>query len=187
MITLETLQQICPQTRDYRLVDHIDPLNAACSEFAIVTAVRRAPFLAQVAHESGAFRYVKEVWGPTPAQERYNTRADLGNTKPEAVEIAKRHGAMPGPFWKGRGLIQITGFDNYCAVRNALNLDCVENPQLLETPVNAARSAGWFWKEHGCNELADAGDFEKITRRINGGLNGYDERCAFWGRARAAA
>lgn len=178
-LTLYELRLICPKTPDKVLRNFVEPLNAAFAEFDISTPKRQAAFLAQAAHESMGFVHTRELWGPTPAQERYDGRADLGNTKPEAIEIAARHGSTPGKFWKGHGLIQTTGFDNHCQARDALGLDCVEDPEQLMLPINAARAAGLFWKRHGLNELADNDEFKAITRRINGGLNGYEDRIAY--------
>ena len=146
------------------------PLTAAMQQYEINTPARQAAFLAQIAHESGRFRYVREIWGPTDAQKRYEGRTDLGNTS-----------AGDGFKYRGRGLVQVTGKDNYRSVGAALGLpDILARPELLEQPQHAANSAGWFWKTHGLNELADEGDFIRITRRINGGLNGYAERLALY-------
>lgn len=151
------------------------PISDACDEFGIDTPARIAAFLAQIGHESGRLRYTREIWGPTPAQLRYEGRADLGNVMPG-----------DGRRFLGRGLIQITGRANYNAAGMALDLPLCEQPELLEQPGNAARSAAWFWSKHGLNELADAGDFERITRRINGGLNGQAERLALYSAATEA-
>lgn len=147
----------------------------AFHEFAINTSDRQAAFLAQVVHESGAFRWLVELWGPTPAQRRYEGRVDLGNVEPG-----------DGHTYLGRGLIQLTGRANYLKASKALGVDLIAQPELLGQPALACRSAAWFWKAHGCNELADAGDFEAVTKRINGGLNGYAERLALWGKAKQA-
>jgi len=145
----------------------------ACVEFGITTPTRIAAFLAQVGHESGGFVYTREIWGPTAAQQRYEGRADLGNWEPG-----------DGSRFRGRGLIQITGRANYQAVSDGLGVDFVGNPALLEQPEYAALSAAWWWANNGCNELADAGDFERLTRQINGGLNGYADRAARWKQAK---
>lgn len=146
-----------------------DPLSAAMALYAIDSPARQAAFVAQVGHESGRLVYVKELWGPTAAQTGYEGRHDLGNTEPG-----------DGPLYRGRGLIQVTGRANYAACGEALGLPLADQPELLEQPGNAALSAAWFWSAHGLNELADAGQFETITRRINGGLTGLAEREAFW-------
>lgn len=179
MISLEQLKAIVPNTSSGRLALFVEPLNHAIKEFGI----QKVPeWLANVAHESGGFVYLSELWGPTQAQAKYDTRKDLGNTKPEAIAVAQRHGSTPGPFFRGHGLIQTTGYDNHCEARDKLGIDCVENPKLLTEPVNAARSAALFWKAHGCDELED---FEAMVRRVNGGLNGLPDRLAYLERARS--
>ena len=150
-------------------------IEAAMAEFEINTTQRQTMFLAQVGHESGGLHWLTEIWGPTDVQLRYEGRADLGNTEPG-----------DGSKFKGRGLIQTTGRANYQATGDALGVDLIEAPTLLAEPELAGRSAAWFWKAHGLNELADVGDFMRITRRINGGLNGYDQRLALLETAREA-
>lgn len=164
MISLEILQAACPQTPSSKLELYVEPLNAAMAEFDINTDTREQMFLAQLLQESGCFNYMEEL----ASGAAYEGRADLGNTKPEAVEIAARHGSTPGRFFKGHGPIEITGYDNHYAARDALGIDCVENPKMLDEPIHGLRAAALYWKKHGCNELADAGDFPHITRRING-------------------
>lgn len=159
-------------------------LAAAMAEFGIDTPARVAAFLAQVGHESGGLRYVAEIASGLV----YNDRKNLGNTRPEAVAIAARYGNTPGPFWKGRGLIQLTGYDNYLACGAALGLDLVHRPALLEQPEYACRSAAWFWREHGLNAQADAGDFDGVSDIINrgrktaaqGDARGFADRLARW-------
>lgn len=151
------------------------PLTLAIAEFGIDTPRRQAMFLAQAGHESMGFARVVEIWGPTPAQAGYEGRADLGNTEPG-----------DGSLYRGRGLLQITGRANYAACGTALGVDLVSSPRLLEGETLAARSAGWFWRLKGLNTLADADDIERATRRINGGLNGIDDRRLRWQRACAA-
>lgn len=140
--------------------------------YQITSPVRQAAFLAQIGHESGQLRYVREIWGPTAAQKRYEGRKDLGNTE-----------SGDGARFKGRGLIQITGRENYRKAGAALGLPLLDQPELLEQAEWSAISAAWWWASHGLNELADAGKFEQITRTINGGLNGQDDRLAIWKRA----
>lgn len=157
-----------------RAITWADPLSAAMLLYDINTPVRQAAFIAQVGHESGRLVYVRELWGPTAQQAGYEGRLDLGNTE-----------AGDGFLFRGRGLIQITGRVNYAAAATALGLPLLTQPELLEEPDIAALSAAWFWNTHGLNALADAGDFNTITRRINGGLNGLDDRLQLWGTARA--
>lgn len=147
----------------------VEPLNAAMKRYGITTPPRQAAFLAQVGHESARLRYVREIWGPTPAQSRYEGRKDLGNVQPG-----------DGKRFMGRGLIQVTGRANYTRCAQALSLPLLEQPQLLEIPQHAADSAGWFWQSNGLNVYADRGDFIGLTRRINGGTNGLADRQALW-------
>lgn len=175
-ITLAALMTIMPAAHDLARL-YLRPLNDAMQEYAITTTARAAAFLAQIAHESGQLRHAREIWGPTPAQLAYEGRADLGNTQPG-----------DGRRFMGRGLIQITGRANYRACSLDLFGDegiLLEQPELLETPLHASRSAAWFWVNRGLNPLADAGDFRAITRRINGGYSGWQDRTAYHARARA--
>lgn len=164
MVTLDQLRKIMPLAGK-RAEVFCAPLNAAMAEFAIDTPARQAAFLAQVAHESGQLRYVREL----ASGQAYEGRKDLGNTA-----------SGDGPRFRGRGLIQVTGRANYRACGDALGLDLIDTPELLEQPANACRSAAWFWKTHGLNELADAGDQVRVTRRVNGGTNGLAERLAYF-------
>lgn len=156
-----------------RAEKYLQVIEAAMKEFEIATTRRQSAFLAQIGHESGGLRWTTEIWGPTLAQSRYEGRKDLGNVVPG-----------DGFRFRGRGLIQTTGRANFAATAAALGVDLVNSPELLSTPELAARSAGWFWRSRGLNELADAGDIMRITRRINGGINGIDERLALYERAK---
>jgi len=148
------------------------PLSKACEFYGIESPLQIAAFLAQIGHESGRLRYVREIWGPTSWQKRYEGRLDLGNVE-----------AGDGSKFRGRGLIQITGRANYGRCGDALGLDLIDQPNLLEVPKHAAMSAAWFWDAHHLNELADVGDMRHITRMINGGYNGLDERLALYEKA----
>lgn len=163
-ISLATLAMIMPAAGT-RCIKFIGPLNDTMAEFEINTPARQRSFLAQIAHESGQLRYTAEIASGI----RYEGRKDLGNTQPG-----------DGIRFKGRGLIQVTGRANYTACMMALDIDCVNHPELLTLPVNAARSAGWFWKSNRLNELADIGDQRKICLRVNGGTNGLPERLMFY-------
>jgi putative chitinase len=133
--------------------------------------------VAQLAHESGEFRFMEEIWGPTDAQRRYEPptplAARLGNTQ-----------AGDGKRFKGRGPIQITGRFNYKKYGDLLGVDLVDHPELAAQPDWAFATAGLFWKTNGLNELADAEDFVKITKRINGGVNGLADRQMYYERAK---
>ncbi len=156
-------------------------LGQAMDAFEINTPARQAAFLAQVAHESGRLRHVREIWGPTPAQSRYEGRKDLGNTQPG-----------DGYRYRGRGLIQTTGRANYAGTTRGLRQvapeapDFEAKPEALEAPRWAALSAAWFWHSRGLNDMADVGEFMRITRKINGGTNGYDDRLRLWEGAKQA-
>ena len=170
-ITPQQLLQILPNAGQVSGV-FAPVLNTAMNRYQIVGAKRVAAFIAQIGHESGQLKYVKEIWGPTAAQARYEGRADLGNTQPG-----------DGSKFRGRGLIQITGRANYKACGEALGLDLINQPELLEKPQHACMSAAWFWATRSLNTLADAGQFDAITRRINGGQNGAADRQALYARA----
>ncbi|WP_439864560.1 glycoside hydrolase family 19 protein [Pseudomonas antarctica] len=171
-ITEQQLLQILPNAGRQAGV-FVSALNVAMNRYAIIGAPRVAAFIAQIGHESGQLRYVREIWGPTAQQLGYEGRADLGNT-------VKGDGSR----YRGRGLIQVTGRANYKACGEALGLDLVNQPELLEQPQHAAMSAAWFWSTRGLNTLADNGEFAKITRRINGGLTDQDDRLLLWERAK---
>ena len=170
-ITTQQLQQILPNAGQSAGV-FVSALNTAMNHYQIVGTKRVAAFIAQIGHESGQFKYVKEIWGPTKAQARYEGRADLGNTV-----------AGDGSKYRGRGLIQITGRANYAACGEALGLDLINHPELLEKPQHACMSAAWFWATSGLNTLADADKFDAITQRINGGQTGAADRQALYARA----
>ncbi|WP_460160770.1 glycoside hydrolase family 19 protein [Pseudomonas sp. S2_B10] len=175
-ITQQQLLQILPNA-GARAGVFVPVLNTAMQRYQVVGAKRVAAFIAQIGHESGQLRYVREIWGPTPAQARYEGRADLGNTK-----------QGDGLKYRGRGLIQITGRANYAACGEALGLDLINQPELLELPQHAAMSAAWWWATHRLNTLADAGDNSNIGSIINTGRrgrtpNGADERQALYEKA----
>lgn len=146
-------------------------LLQTCEIYEINTPARLAAFLAQLGHESGGLRYTVEIWGPTAAQKTYEGRVSLGNTQPG-----------DGERFKGHGLIQITGRFNHVAVRDGLRErlldppDFEQDPDALASAPWAALSAGWYWHSRKLNALADSGDFEGITRKINGGMNGHPDR-----------
>lgn len=171
-ITSQQLLQILPNAGRQAGV-FVPALNTAMNRYGIVGTARAAAFIAQLGHESGQLRFVREIWGPTAQQLGYEGRADLGNTE-----------RGDGSKYRGRGLIQVTGRANYKACGEALGLDLINNPELLEQPHYAAMSAAWFWATKGLNTLADQGDFVKITRRINGGINGLEDRRQLWDKAK---
>lgn len=184
----------CPHDR---AVAWAGVLTEAMSACGIDTLARQAAFLAQIGHESGRLQYVRELWGPTPAQRGYEGRTDLGNTQPG-----------DGRRYAGRGPMQCTGRKNYALARDRMRLiwpdtpDFEAEPERLEEPLWGARHAAWFWIEgaglnlgraahahgipDGCNlnDLADREDFYGITLAINGGLTGLADRMALFERAK---
>jgi predicted chitinase len=179
MIDDAQLQKIMPALAAAKRRLYLPHLNAAMRASGIgTTMLRTAAFIAQLAHESGEFRWMEEIWGPTAAQARYEPPS----------ELAKRLGNTErgdGKRFKGRGPIQITGRFNYAKYGGLLGRDLVAEPALAATPEIAFATAGLFWQTNGLNELADAEDFAKITRRINGGTNGLADRQAYYARAKA--
>ena len=150
-----------------RVRDYGGPLN----ELPVL-----AQFLAQVMHESGGLRYVREIWGPTKAQRGYEGRADLGNVKPG-----------DGKRFMGRDVLQITGRANYRALTAwvqktfGAKVDFEANPELLESPEWLGIGAIWYFlTRKGLIDYARAGNIEMVTRRVNGGLNGYQERLKWY-------
>lgn len=169
----------------------LEPLNNVFEKYDINTPQRQAAFIGQCAHESANFTVLQEnlnysakglmaTWSSRfpdmDTAERYErqpekiankvyARADMGNTD-----------AGDGWKYRGRGIIQLTGKNNYHACGEAIGEDLVNNPDLLLDPKYACLSAGWFWNKRGLNTLADANDIETITKRINGGLNGLLDR-----------
>jgi putative chitinase len=171
-ITKEQLKSIAPTIKEPTLSTYTAELNATMKEYEIDTPVEICMFLAQVLHESGACRYVKEL----ADGKAYEGRKDLGNVKPG-----------DGVKYKGRGLIQITGRANYNTLGIAFGIDFVNAPELLESPRWATLSAGWFWNSRKLNEIAKLGTedaFLKVTKKINGGTNGLEDRKNYWTKAK---
>lgn len=140
------------------------PVIAGMREGDIDTPLRQAHFLAQVGHESGEFRYTEEL----ASGKQYEGRKDLGNTQ-----------AGDGVRFKGRGLIQLTGRANYAAFGLYMGENFAAGAAMkrLATELSlAVQAAVWFWNRHGLNTLADADDLVAITKKINGGLNGLEDR-----------
>ncbi|MBB3240762.1 putative chitinase [Pseudomonas sp. Tn43] len=171
-VTQQQLQIVMPNASSQAGV-FISALNIAMNHRNINTPKRIAAFLAQLGHESGQLQYIREL-----GCAQYALAMRLGNTpEPDG----------DGQKYRGRGLIQITGRDNYrqCSLGLFGDDRLLFLPELLEKPRWAAESAAWFWEQNGFNELADRDQFNSITRRINGGLNGLHDRLHLWARARA--
>jgi putative chitinase len=171
-----TLQQLATATGSgvVRAQNWLPHVQRTLDAYDINTRLRVAAFLAQIGHESAGLRFTTEIWNPAqvPAQGRYEGRADLGNTQPG-----------DGFKFRGHGLIQVTGRGNHAAARDRLRVkfgptvpDFEADPHRLAEPEWAALSAGDYWHRHRLNELADDQDFMRMTRKINGGTNGYPDR-----------
>lgn len=191
MISNEQLKRCLPLATDTSIEIFGVLLNKTMEQYDIHTPQRIAAFIAQVGHESGYLKYIKENLN-------YSSSGLLTNfskyfSADEAVEYARNaekianrvyanrmgngdEASGDGWRYRGRGLIQITGRDNYARCGAGLGMDLIEEPTYLETPVGAVASAGWFWDSHKLNDLADAGDIKKMTKVINGGYNGLDDR-----------
>lgn len=149
--------------------------------YDIVTPLRIAHFMAQAATETGNFRYMKELWGPTEAQKRYEGRADLGNCI-----------AGDGFKFRGRGIFQLTGRDNYERMGKKLGIDLACNPDLAAMPDPALQIACVYWDDHKLNIYADADNVLAVSNGINRGNpasirepNGFADRKAQLKRAKA--
>ena len=173
-VTAEQLLQIAGTNEFESRIRSLTPgVNATFETFDINTTLRMSHFLAQVMHESGGFRWLREIWGPTDTQLRYEGRSDLGNTE---LDDGKR--------FMGRGLIQLTGRANYKEFSEAIKVDCLDKPALLESSPYAVLAAGWYWHTRQLNDLADEDGIRRITRKINGGLNGLEDRIRYLDRAK---
>ncbi|NJP10369.1 MAG: glycoside hydrolase family 19 protein [Leptolyngbyaceae cyanobacterium RU_5_1] len=171
LVTDKDLLTIAPQASAKRAEQLAPHLNRAMLEFDILTPLRQAHFLAQLAHESDRFNALEEY----ASGDDYEWRDDLGNVYPG-----------DGVRYKGRGLIQITGRTNYRECGRALGVDLVSNPKRLAEPDLACRSAGWYWDTRQLNRDADRDDVKSVTRIINGGYNGLDDRTRLLSAAKQA-
>ena len=192
-VTLELLQHMCPKTKKAVLEGYVEPLNTV-AEYYEMTAnpARLAGFLAQTAHESGGFNFIKENLnyskeGLRKIFPKYFPTDELAQQyarQPEKIAnrvYANRMGNGPeesgdGYRFCGRGLIQLTGRQNYTKLANDLGISVEETAKYLETPNGAVSSAGWFWDNNNLNQYCDKGDFITLTKRINGGTIGLADR-----------
>jgi putative chitinase len=201
MLSPDQLKAIMPRA-DAAADRFLQPLEEAMARFEIVTPARQAAFLAQLAHESNQLRATEEnlnygwkgLRAVFPKHFRTDAEARAYERKPERIAnraYANRIGNGPessGDGWRyrGRGPIQLTGRENYRACGAAIGIDLEADPDRLRDPDAGALAAAWFWGTRGLNALADRGTrqaFRDITRRINGGLNGLEDRIAYWQRA----
>ena len=175
-------------------IDHkwLEPLEEAFTKYDISTPQRQAAFIGQCAHESGNFHTLQENLNYS-AEGLMKTWPSRFPTKEIADQYARQPAKIAGKVYNGRlgntseeeaakylgsGLIQLTGKENYANCGSGLGVDLIGNPDWLSDPKYAALSAGWFWNKKGLNSLADASDIETMTKRINGGLIGLDDRKA---------
>lgn len=171
LITREQLKACMPHATNQNLDAFLDPINEACEIYSIKTPERITNFIPQIAHESGELKYTTEI----ASGKAYEGRKDLGNVQPG-----------DGERFKGRGLFQITGRSNYAKVSEALKVNFLITPSFLCMPKWAALSAGWYWNDRKLSYYADKGDFKAVTKKINGGYNGYAQRLAYLVMARKA-
>lgn len=199
--TAETLSEIMPKASKDNIDKYLGALNGEMSKFDINTPLRAAHFIAQLAHESGSFHYSSENLNYSASA----LRAVFGKYFP-TDELAEAYARQPekianrvyadrmgngdeasGEGWKyrGRGLIQLTGKDNYSNCGKSTGMDLVDNPdQLADNADAAVAAAGWFWDMRKLNGYADEDDIKAITKRINGGYNGLEDREAYLARAK---
>ena len=172
MITAQQLKAICPTATMSNINRGLKPLTDTPVRFNANTPLRIAHFIAQVAHESGAFQYLKEI-ASGAAYDTGRLAARLGNT-PEADG--------DGQKYKGRGYIQLTGTSNYRLFDEFTGRkhDLMNHPERVEQPDLAMLAAGWYWSRNDLNSLADRNDLLSITKRINGGTNGLDDRIRYF-------
>lgn len=192
-VTLELLKEICPATKSTVLAKYVQPLNTAGEKFGLFDNPKRmAAFLAQVAHESGGLNVIQEnlnysAKGLTVTFKKYfptiaSTNGYARNPQKIANKVyANRMGNGPessgdGYKFRGRGLIQLTGKNNYTMFAKSIGKSIDETIAYLGTPEGAVASAVWFWDANKLNIYADKGDFVGLTRRINGGTIGLADR-----------
>lgn len=192
-VTIQLLQAICPKTKRTVLEKYVDPLNKVGEHYELFENEKRiAAFLAQIAHESGGFNAVVEnlnygAKGLMTTFKKYFPNEQIAKEyerKPEKIAnrvYANRMKNGPeesgdGYTFRGRGLIQLTGRDNYTRFANAVGKSLVEAVKFLETPEGAVTSAGWFWDNNKLNIYCDKEDFVGLTKRINGGTIGLEDR-----------
>ena len=193
MVTLDLLKHMCHKTKASVLEGYLEPLNTVAEYYDMnVNPARLAGFLAQTAHESGGYNFIKENLNYSAK----GLRGTFGKYFPND-EIAKQYERKPerianrvygnrmsngpeesgdGYRFCGRGLIQLTGRANYTKFAQDLNMSLEDTIAYLETPNGAVASAGWFWDNNKLNQYCDSGDFVTLTKRINGGTIGLEDR-----------
>jgi len=200
-LTVEQLAAIAPKAKTEKLQLYTSALAEVTQKYELDTPIRLAHFIAQVAHESGAFNYSSENLNYSAKALRsvfgkYFTTdqaADSYARQPEKIAnivYADRMGngdTDSGDGWRyrGRGLIQLTGKENYRACGLFIEQELLDNPELVAAdPEISVAAACWYWRSRQLNQYADADDIKAITRRINGGYHGLEDRQAYLLRAK---
>lgn len=155
------IKKIAPNSKEHIIAPLVGYLNMYMPKYGVTTYLRVCHFLAQAAHEAASFQTLREY----ASGAAYEGRKDLGNVKPG-----------DGVRYKGRGIFQLTGRANYRDIGNKIGMDLENNPELAESPEVSVLTALEYWKSRNLNVLADRDDVEGITRKINGGLNGFEDR-----------
>ena len=160
-VTVKLIRRLCPYEKLAIVNDVVTFFNLYAEQYGLTTDLRIAHFFAQATVETDGFATLEEY----ASGAEYEGRADLGNIYPN-----------DGVRFKGRGIFQLTGRDNYIRLGQILGIDLVGNPSLAMSGKWAVLTALEYWKSHGLNELADADNITEITRRVNGGYNGFQAR-----------
>lgn len=168
MITAKQLAIIAIFAKESLIMTYTPLLNKYMTKYEINTLYRKSAFLATIIHESGSFKYTREIASGVA----YEGRKDLGN-------IHKGDGVK----FRGRGLIQLTGRSNYERASKAFGVDFIAQPELIEQPEWATAVSAWWWHQRGLNAIADTKDFRRVTRMVNGGYNGMADRQKWYDRA----
>jgi putative chitinase len=175
----------------------VDPFNETFQRFGIITPAQQASWIGQCGHECGNFRILEEnlnyraptllkLFPKTPKRQWGFTPEEAAAYEKQPQKIANRiysnrmgnRDEASGDGWRfrGSGFLQLTGHSNFYHAGQALGVDFVMQPELVRTPMYAAQTAGWFWQTHKLNQYADSGDFLTMTKRINGGTIGLEDR-----------
>jgi putative chitinase len=191
MVNAEQLRQLKIDTA------LVDPFNETFERFGIVTPAQQASWIGQCGHECGNFRIMEEnlnyraptllklfpqtpkrVWGFTPeSAAAYEKQPQKIANRIYGNRMGNRDEASGDGFrFRGSGFLQLTGMNNFYHAGQALGVDFIMQPELVRTPMYAAQTAGWFWQTHRLNQYADSGDILTMTKRINGGTIGLEDR-----------
>lgn len=179
MIITETqLLKVIPKSAS-KVKIYVPVINKYADTFGIDTPLRLSHFIAQCLHETSEFVHVREL-----GNEAYCRKYEVGKLAKMLGNTQKGDGYK----YKGRGLLQLTGRANYQAYQDSkyCNGDIIANPNLLEQPIGAVKSAMWYWMKRGLNRLADKDDFLGVTKAINGGTNGLESRRRYLTKCKAA-